>query len=344
MKTFRPFLSLLLSGALLFSAGMPTCAGQPQRYEQLLSLRQQTRRALSARPERTAYLRQLLTLSAGAALLSTLSVAAQNQQAQWALADIRAQLQTALRQNAASPLKGPQRRLFAKKRSSHDGFVGSLFDEVKEAQPAKAAPKATPKPEKDLSWLFEPFETPAPAPKPGSLFPEETPAPTKAEPKTYLSKRIMKEYEPRLSRFPLSEQQGLVEILDEAVLRKKKEGYASAIRFLQQKSYRTAHVSLYLIIAQRMLLLTGIFAAADYLLQADVPSAALHRLAANPLLLADATDEDLAVLATDPQAVPLCRTIAQATQVLSDMELSAQEQQYLLSLRSSYGPRPVLAR
>lgn len=107
MKILKPVLSLLLSSALLLSASAPACAGQPQRYKQLLSLREQTRRALSARPERTAYLRQLLTLSAGAAVVAAVSVAAQKQQTQLALADIRARLQTALRQNAAAPLKGP---------------------------------------------------------------------------------------------------------------------------------------------------------------------------------------------------------------------------------------------
>lgn len=336
MKTLRPFLSLLLSFSLLLSVPASAYARQPQRYEQLLSLREQTRRALSARPERTAYLRQLLTLSAGAALVATLSAAAQTQQTQLALADIRARLQTALRQNAAAPLKGAQRHLFAKKQSN-DAWMGSLFDEVEEA----AAPAAKPAPQTDLSWLDEPFEKPAPAPKTGSLFPEQTPAPTKAEPKTYLSKRIMKQYEPRLSRLPLAEQQGLVEMLDEAVLRKKKYGYASAIRFLEQKSYHTAHVSLYLIIAKRMLLLTGIFVVTDYFLHAAERSAALQRLAANPLLLADAADEDLAVLAADPQAVPLCQSIAQAATALADMELSAQERQFIESLRLQTLPAPA---
>lgn len=341
MKILKPVFSLLLSSALLLSASAPACAGQPQRHKQLLSLREQTRRALSARPERTAYLRQLLTLSAGAAVVAAVSVAAQKQQTQLALADIRARLQTALRQNAAAPLKGPGLHLFAKKHTD-DAWVGSLFDDVEKAP----APAPKPAPKKDLSWLDEPFEKPAPAPRPGSLFPEQTPPPTKAEPKTYLSKRIMKEYEPRLSRLPLSEQQGLVDILDEAVLRKKKSGYASAIRFLEQKSYRTAHVSLYLIIAKRMLLLTGIFVATDYFLHLPEQSAALRRLAANPVLLADATEADLALLATDPQSVPLCQSIAQAATALADMELSAQEQQFVQSWHPQTRPAPpaVLAR
>ena len=308
---------MTLSLCLALSSFSPVYGAQRQNAAELYRLRDRARAALAINPDQADYIRQLLTLTAGVVTLEALAAAASARTAE-AIAGTR--------QNArfSSPrpadVSGAKRHLFAKRRTSVE-LTGSLFD-----QPEASAPAAKPTADKDLSWLDEPRKPVAPKPKEPTLFGEPA---AEIKPKTQLSQRIMKNYQPRISRLPLSEQQGLIEALDEAVMRKRTAGRQNAIKFLEQKAFQSSTTSLYFIIAKRMLLLAGVLAATDLFLQSSSQEKMLLRLTQNPVLFLDATDQQLEELARNPQAATYCRRITEAVERLAYTPLTAQEQAFL---------------
>ena len=188
---------------------------------------------------------------------------------------------------------------------------------------------------KDLSWLDEPSQPLKPrAPEP-DLFGV---AKKEVKPQTYLSKRIMKEYWPRISTFPLEEQQGLIQALDEAVARKKAGGYQQALAFLEKKAAQSSRTSLYFVVAKRMLIVSTFFLATDaYLQSLRSEQKILNRLTQNPSLFLDASQADLEMLSHSAQAVAVCRSITHALNMLAKASLTQEELQ-LLPARAPLSP------
>lgn len=298
-----------------------------QRSAELRALRNRAQQILQKSPETAVYIRRLLVLSAGTAAMAALTELAQ--QRMWQT------VSSAKSHSRLFPEKGlaersPARHLFAKRRSW--GLIDDLFD----------LPPTASHGQKDLSWLDKPSQPLAPRPAQPSLFDEPV---KEIKPKTFLSKYIMENYRPRISRLPLSEQQGLIEVLDEAVLRKQKSGRQNALKFLEQKAFQSSSTSLYLVIAKRMLVVTGILAVTDLLVSSSFSDKTMERLAANPALFLDATDEQLHRLARYPQALSYCRQIVQAVELLAATPLTEEEKSLLTRpAYSSYPRRPLRAR
>lgn len=317
MKYFHSFFCMTLSLCLALSSFSPVYGAQRQNAAELYRLRDRARAALAINPNQAAYIRQLLTLTAGVVTLEVLATAASARTAE-AIAATHQHIRFSSPRPADAA--GVKRHLFAKRRSGVE-LTGSLFD-----QPEASAPAAKPAADKDLSWLDEPRKPVAPKPKEPTLFGEPA---AEIKPKTQLSQRIMKNYQPRISRLPLSEQQGLIEALDEAVMRKRTAGRQNAIKFLEQKAFQSSTTSLYFIIAKRMLLLAGVLAATDLFVQSSSQEKMLLRLTQNPVLFLDATDQQLEELARNPQAATYCRRITEAVERLAYTPLTAQEQAFL---------------
>lgn len=302
----KKLFSVILSFLWLFT-GVPLtlhAEGFAQRLAALKKLQQQARQYLQADNAKGNYLRQLLVLSAAGAALQA-GLEATSAKAAHAVAGIRNASLTAKPKPLSPSAASARYHMFAKKQE----LTGDLF----------AQPQA-----KDLSWLDAPQEPVAPRPQQeASLF---GPASQEVRPNTYLSKRIMKNYRPRLERLPLSEQQGLIQALDEAVARKKSGGMQMALRFLEQKAAQSSTTSLYFIIAKRMLVFGGILLATDAYLNAMASdSKMLQRVANNPLLFIDAGEDDLAALAQNPHALALCTQITRAVTQMAQSPFEAQE-------------------
>lgn len=289
---------------IAFSATNLKAAANKDPLHTLKQLQQQARQYLQPSTPQGSYLRQLLVLTAAGAALQA-GLQATSAQAAKAVAGIHHSTGLIKPKKFSFSLPKTRYHMFAKKQE----LTGDLF-----AQPAG----------KDLSWLDEPQKPVAPRPQTQpDLFGNTT---KEIRPNTYLSKQIFKNYWPRLDMLPLSEQQGLMEALDEAVARKKAGGRQMALRFLEQKAAQSASTSLYFVIAKRMLVFGGLLLASDAYFDAMYSNdKMLHRLANNPLLFVDADEQELAVLAQNPQAVDLCAQITHALSLMAESHFDAQE-------------------
>ncbi len=301
-KLFSLFISVCC--LIAFSSPDLKAANNKTSLPALKQLQQQAREYLNPSSAQGKYLRQLLILTAAGAALQA-GLQATSAQAAKAVAGIQ-QSTGKLKPKSFSPsLPKARYHMFAKKQE----LTGDLF-----AQPAG----------KDLSWLDEPQKPVSPRPQTEpSLFGNTT---KEIRPNTYLSKQIFKNYAPRLERLPLSEQQGLMQALDEAVMRKKNGGRQMALHFLEQKAAQSSTTSLYFVIAKRMIVFGGILLATDAYFDAMYSNdKMLHRLANNPLLFVNADEKDLAALATNPQAVDLCAQITHALALMAESHFDEQE-------------------
>lgn len=302
----KKIFSLFLAACCLstFCVGNLQAAGKQNYLPALKKWQLQAREYLDPATAQGNYLRQLLILTAAGAALQA-GLKATSAQAAKAVAGIY-QHSAPLKPNRFAPsLPKARYHMFAKKQE----LTGDLF-----AQPSG----------KDLSWLDEPQKPVSPRPQPeASLFGNTT---KEIRPNTYLSKQIFKNYWPRLERLPLSEQQGLMQALDEAVARKKTGGRQMALRFLEQKAAQSSTTSLYFVIAKRMIIFSGILLASNaYLNAMSSNNKMLQRLANNPLLFIDADEKDLAALAQNPQAVDLCAQITRSISLMAQSRFEPQE-------------------
>ncbi len=309
MKTF----SSLLCFCLLFSFPASLQAGTTENAQELIRLRSQARSLLASRPEHAKYIRHLLTITAGATL-SAITAHAVQSRAKQTLSSALTEQHRQTRAYRGTPAPSAKRDLFARRHIPDMG--GGLFD----------MPQMPPGPKEDLSWLDEPQRPVTPKSKQLSLFGTSNKEVTT---KTFLSKYIMKNYRPRISLFPIEEQQGLAQALDEAVRIKKQLGRQAAFEFLEKQAFQSSRTSLYFIIAKRMLLAAGILLAADLYLQSTPSQNMMLRLHGNPALFLDATDEQLQQLARHPEAVSYCRQIVKTVDLLAHIPLTEQEQNFL---------------
>ncbi len=292
------FLSAFLSCCLLCQSTLPAWAAANANKAELLRLQTQAKQILAKRPDAENYIRQILLLSAETVLLTAL---ANQSQKRLALAFVSAKKESVFSAPRAPLTAGKQNRmLFAKK--SKIELTGNLFDQQ---------PPAPPK--KDLSWLDRPNTPLTPKPQQPALF--DMP-PAEVTPKTFLSKRILKKYEIRISRLPLAEKQALIETLDEAVLRQKANGRYAAWEFLEKKAFQSSSTSFYLIIAQRMLWAMSILLIVGFFMH-PASETMTQRLAENPALFLDASEEELEQLSHHPQAVDFAKSIVQTIDVLA---------------------------
>ena len=312
MKDMKIFSSLLCF-CLLFSLPASLQAGTSENAQELIRLRSQARGILASQPQRAPYIRHLLTVTVGAAL-SAVTVRAVQRRAEQSLSSALIKQRRQPWRHRAAPAARATRDLFAKRHIPDLG--GGLFD----------MPATAPGPKGDLSWLDEPQRPVTPKSKQLSLFRTSK---NEITTNTFLSKYIMKNYRPRISLFPIEEQQGLAQALDEAVRIKKQLGRQAAFEFLEKQAFQSSRTSLYFIIAKRMLLAAGVLLAADFYLQPTPSQDMLRRLQGNPVLFLDATDEQLQQLARHPQAVSYCRQIVKTVDLLAHMPLLEPEQRFL---------------
>ena len=320
MNWIKKWISVSVCFGLLLQSGTAAWAGTPSRLEELRQLQQQARAALAQHPQRADYIRNLLTLSAGAAMMAALAEQTQARAVQ-AFVSARDEARFPRPKTTFSPRSSADNRMLLARKKAPE-LTGNLFD----PPPAPApAPAPTPAPQKDLSWLYEPEQPLVPKNKQPTLF--EMPK-GEVKPNTYLSKRIWEIYKYRMDLLTPGEKEAVIEALDEAVAYKKAAGRQAALDFLDKKASLCSRTSIYFDLARRMLVIGAVLAVADFCFS-SISEDMVKRMAHNPVLFLDASEEDLARLARNPQSTEYGRHIAQAVQMLADMPLSAAEQRWI---------------
>ena len=291
-------LSIFLSCCLLYQSAWPAWAAANANKQELIRLQTQAKQTLAKHPQTENYIRQILLLSAETAILTAL---ASQSQKRLALAFISAKEDPVFSVPQRSlPSKEQNRMLFAKKPKIE--LSGNLFDQP----PAK--------PKRDLSWLEEPDRPLKPRPQQPTLF--DLP-PTEVKPKTFLSKQILERFQVRINRLPISEKQALIETIDEAVLIQRKHGRHAAWEFLEKKAFQSSTTSLYLVMAQRALWAMSILLVVGFFMHPVSSEKMTQRLARNPTLFLDASEEQLEQLSHHPQAVDFAKSIVQTVDLLA---------------------------
>ena len=278
-------------------------------------MQQQAKQILSRHDTEADYLLQLLALSAQTAFLTALTKQTQLRTARDLASEIEGNKHA---WGQAKPANVPlsKSRFFALSKNA-ENQMGNLFA-------AHSSPD-------DLNWLDMP-DRPLQTARPpaNSLFD----SPQTIQPQSYLSKRILKKYKERISQLPSAERESLIQTLDEAVSYRRKFGRAAALKFLKQKASLSSRTSFYFVMARRMLLSVRILLAAHFTLQPD-KSALLERLAENPSLFIDATEQDLRHLAAHEPAVSYCRSLAHTLDLLASTPFSEQEINHIFPRQSA---------
>ena len=132
MKYFHSFFCMTLSLCLAVSSFSPVYGAQRQNAAELYRLRDRARAALAINPNQAAYIRQLLTLTAGVVTLEVLATAASARTAE-AIAATHQHIRFSSPRPADAA--GVKRHLFAKRRTSVE-LTGSLFDQPEASAPA----------------------------------------------------------------------------------------------------------------------------------------------------------------------------------------------------------------
>ncbi len=294
--------------------------GQQTRTEQLLHLQHQARHYASLNP----HTRDLL-LYVSAYLLWAYMEKLPAYQFKMALTQELSQINPSAYRSVQ-----PQHsfsHMFAKKRAVSDADQLSLFPEEK--APVRPAPAK----ENDLSWLDQTDEALRPTQKPqtNSLFPELEQA---AQPKkSYLSRRIEERYGHTnyFLKLTQEEREGLFQRLNQAAAINHKSGKAAAHKFLYDMSnkYPRAHI---LFLQAKHLLLGGILLlVADNMIDFCLENQSMNRLLRNPQLFLEASEQEIALLAQDPQAVPYAQLLVASLEEIAPVSVSDEELAYIRS-------------
>ncbi|MBR3899600.1 MAG: hypothetical protein IKJ44_04935 [Elusimicrobiaceae bacterium] len=319
MKRFFSFLAVM---GLLFNSSF--CYGNtPQRAGRLLQLQAQAHAILQTNPQTQQYIKEILLYSSAVLLMAQMKQLSAQQFRAALAADLQevAQLRT-----RPLPKYTPGRPYYmAAKKAATDPAQLSLFPE--EAPAPKPAPK-----KEDLSWLDAPQEElKSTRPTPAAELFEEAEFQTKKPQKSYLSKRVEKEYGHTnlFKKLTPQETQGLFQRLDQAAAINAKSGKEAAQKFLHEMANKFPKAQILFISAKRMLLGAVLFMVADHFIQFGQENPSLQRLMANPHLFLQADENQIALLAQDPQAVQYAELLVQGLEEIAQTPITAEDIAYM---------------
>lgn len=321
----RKLFSFLL--ALSFVLQVPTVAwGQQTRFEQLLHLQHQAQHHV----QNTPYSRDLLFYISALLLYAHMH--------KFSAYEFKMALTQELSQfsSSAQPRR-PEfsfRHMYAQKtRPVASDVQLSLFPD--EPAPAKPAPAK----KEDLSWLDKEPETLKPTKKPQktTLFAEIEP-PAQPIKKSYLSRRIEEKYKHTSFFFKLTQEEieGLFQRLNQASAINYKYGKDAAYKFLSEMADKYPKAQVLFLQAKHLLLGGVLLFAIDQLLDLSFEDPSFSRLARNPYLFINASEQELKLLAENPQSLPYAQLLVSSLEELAATSVSQEEIEYIRAVNHSF--------
>ena len=307
----------------LFINGTFCYGNTRQREVRLFQLQAQAHSILQQNPQMQQYIKDILIYSSAVLLMA--------QMKQLSMQQFKAALETDLQEIAhirqrPLPKYTPGRPYYmAAKKTAADPAQLSLFPE--EAPAPKPAPK-----KEDLSWLDaaqEELKSTRTAPA-AELF-EEAEFQAKKPKKSYLSKRIEQEYgnTNHFKKLTAQEIEGVYQRLDQAAAIHYKSGKEAAQKFLHEMANKFPKAQILFISAKRMLLGAALLMVADRFIQFGQENQSLQRLIANPYLFLQADENQIAVLAQNPQAVQYAELLVQGLEEIARTPITDKDVSYL---------------